>query len=239
MLGLMLTIPIVLLIGMAAKFTDLRTYLATVLARAADKISIKLNRGEAHDVEFEEPKLVLIAGQLKSDGTITGPAADGKVAMTETSAAAIAASASGLDTTQDRTAWPTVQGGKPDTDVYLGVAQITLVGGSKADNVLVPAVAAKYGVIMPFAGWSDTADTYTFAFQDEDNTALTPALCTEFNVTWAVLKTCIGFGGATTGPYHFPWFKGTVVNKALECDITGGAGAEKIVVWFWYWYESA
>lgn len=64
------------------KSTDLATYLATVLGRAASRIAILLKRPDSFDVEFEEPKLVVIAGTVNSGGALTLGNATGQMPVT-------------------------------------------------------------------------------------------------------------------------------------------------------------
>ena len=167
------------------KSTDLASYIANVLSKAATKISVVLRRPDAHDVEFEEPKLVLIAGQLKSDGTVTGPAADGKIAVTEASCAGMAATAAYIETdTRFGNSAPTINAGWNAVDVIplhrrIGRVQWTTdAGGDKVYAELVPALAGYYGVmrVLSIKANVNTAAGATITFESPAATAALPTV---------------------------------------------------------------
>ena len=126
----------------------------------------------------------------------------------------------------------------------MGFFDVALTGGTIADVVLVPALAGFTGVVQPFAVWSDTVDEYSFALQDEDNSPLNPANATPVDVDIkgtneiAPFATTHGVAGDNSGtPHECITYHGVAANKALECDISGGGGTEKVIGWFVYWYE--
>ena len=54
----------------------------------------------------------------------------------------------------------------------------------------------------------------------------------------APFATTHGVAGDNSGtPHECITYHGVAANKALECDISGGGGTEKVIGWFVYWYE--
>jgi hypothetical protein len=130
-----------------------------------------------------------------------------------------------------------------DAQQRIGFAEATLVGGALANLVLVPAVAGKTGFVRPFAVWSDSADTYIFAFENADDIDLQP-FATPVDVDIKHDDEVAPFGGThgaagdnSGGPGHSVIYRSPTDNNALEVDILGGAGAEHVVIWFIYHYE--
>lgn len=121
---------------------------------------------------------------------------------------------------------------------------IVLVGGSLANVPVIPALAGFYGVINPFAIWGDTADVYTLTFQDEDDVALHPQIMVanqieiKGNNEISPFSTTHGAAGDNSGSPPKPvvlW--GASDNKAIEVDVTGGAGTEELVLFVEYYWN--
>ena len=95
---------------------------------------------------------------------------------------------------------------------------IVLSGGSKANHQLHPGLAGFYGGIWVHGLWSDTADTYTLAFQDEDDAACTP-INPAFSVTVPAAGDFVLLDLILRGPSDA---------KAIEVDVGGGGGTEEL-----------
>lgn len=101
---------------------------------------------------------------------------------------------------------------------YGALGAMTLAGGALANHVLSAAIASYADVIELIGLWSDTADTYTLEFDDEDGTdllGLPIALDVEVaagEVTW--LHRAAGWAAAD--------------NKDLRVSVSGGAGVEEL-----------
>lgn len=107
---------------------------------------------------------------------------------------------------------------------------ITLVGGALANLELLPALAGYTGHML-FVGLNmNSADTYVLTFQDEDDAQLLP----KPNRIDAV----IGTAYVPYTPEKSLTFSGIADNKALEVDITGGAGAEEGGIYGIGYYET-
>lgn len=94
---------------------------------------------------------------------------------------------------------------------------ILLSGGAKADHKLVDGVAGLRVVMHVLGFWADTADTYTLAFQDEDD-----APATGINAAFAVVLAA----GNTFVPLDL-YFSYPTAAKDAEVDIGGGSGTEE------------
>jgi len=110
------------------------------------------------------------------------------------------------------------------------VVPIVLVGGALADNVVIPALAGYYGVFRPLALIANTTDTYTLTFQDEDDAAASGLLAGVINVA------CTEYIAADLS--HCGVVYKPTDNKALEVDVSGGAGVEILALIGEYWYET-
>jgi hypothetical protein len=99
--------------------------------------------------------------------------------------------------------------------------------------------------VQPICIWSDTADHYTFAFEDADDADCFPfatPIAVETKGANEVAPFCAthGVAGDNSGsPPLLPLWRNNAPATALEVDVAGGAGVEEIVLWFNRWYEDS
>ena len=114
----------------------------------------------------------------------------------------------------------------------MGFTEVQLSAGVLPNVSLVPAAPGYYGVLCLCGLMSDTPGTYQLTVQDEDDNDVDG-----------------GIGGrvdmVVSTAYVPEWEREPVAfwkvgrdNKALEVDISGGAGAEKIGIYYKYHYET-
>lgn len=202
---------------------------------------------------FQQPiQPVFIAGHFDSTGTIVPGNSNGELPQVEKNSAAINAKLANVEGNEryNRDGLVNVSpagGGGSSANAqkrFVGISA-TLVGGSLANVVILPALAGFTGYIQPYALWSDTADEFTLAFQDEDDAALLPAAVVALQVDVkhpneaAPIGGTHGVAGDNSGAPIFPLvFQGIADNKALEVDISGGTGGEEMGVFLKRWYET-
>ncbi len=120
-----------------------------------------------------------------------------------------------------------------------GFATMAMAGGVIADQVLVPARAGYRGVVQPYAVQSPSAAIVPLItiFQDEDNAGLGGQ---NGVIHTTLLQYFLCAFGQTTSNDNVPLrpitMYGTVANKDVEVDLSGGAGAEQVNMWYLYWW---
>lgn len=219
---------------------DLKSYLSNILGRTADKILVALRRSGAQDTEFEEPKLVVVAGTIKNDGTGGANDSSGQIPVKEASAASIDGRLI-LQTSGIEAALLTF-GANTGVNVQIQQAKhrialipITIAAGGAITNVaVVPALASYKGKFIIRNIWMDTTDaTTSFFFHNEAGTALTGSPATPgfspVNLTAYVNNTQLN-GCA---------FSNATANNECRLDVAGvGAGAANGMLQVDFWYEA-
>ncbi|GAG92852.1 unnamed protein product, partial [marine sediment metagenome] len=109
------------------------------------------------------------------------------------------------------------------------LGDMVLAAGVLNNHVLVPALAGFNACIKIHSVWSNTADTYSLTFQDEDDVTLTGMP--------VVVDFVIAANNTAVDAYGMTGFAATV-NDAIEVDIAGGAGVEVLYLAYEFWYET-
>lgn len=132
---------------------SLAAYIATILSKVATKVMVLFDDSK-DTLDLPPPTPVIIIGQGKSDGTIVGPASDGKLAVTETSGAASSTYMANINAFAQigqvgAIVGPYVTAANAlNAQHRIGRAVITCDGaGAWANESLVPALAGYYGVM--------------------------------------------------------------------------------------------
>jgi len=114
----------------------------------------------------------------------------------------------------------------------IGIKEMTMVGGTLANQELVSGIASYYGVLLLAYVISDTSGNVGLTFQDEDDAALTGLMGGVATVACVANTINESLEGAVL-------YKGTD-NKALEVDVThdAGGGGEKVTLGYYYWWET-
>lgn len=105
---------------------------------------------------------------------------------------------------------------------------ITLSGGVAANLQIVAALSGYSGFFILKSVTSDTPDTYQITAQDEDDTACTGGIEGRVDAVIATAYVPLSIEQL--------FYRG-VTNKALEIDIAGGGGVEKLMFQGEFWYE--
>lgn len=209
-------------------------------------IGVRLPKGWAggKGITLDFETFVGLVMALKSGGTFTSRDSLGQDKVVEASAAGILTQATGVAnnisyqlasllralplSVGDNVLQPTSAQAAYAHHRIISVP-FTLVGGVLANLELVPALASYKGRMRILAVWSDTAFAATLTFQDEDDAALVPPPCIE-TATIATAYTPISYNQPS-----LYWCD--TANKALEVDISGGAGVEVGWILLEFWYE--
>ena len=110
----------------------------------------------------------------------------------------------------------------------------TLAGGVLANAEILAKATGFYGVVRPLGLIADSADTYILTHQDEDDDP-----CIGVTVDGvARVDVVVGTAYVWYPIEKPPVFYGDTDNKAIEVDISGGAGAEKGCILYEGWYET-
>ena len=120
------------------------------------------------------------------------------------------------------------------------VVNATLVGGSLADLEVVPKLAGWTGCLEIVGIWSDTAFTATITPQDEDDADINPTnISGGGGVQTDLLEDhIVPFGASGANNLGRMTFYGIADEKALELDISGGGGTEKLAIFLYLFYRT-
>lgn len=220
----------------AKKLTSLAQWLAAKLGRGAADQLVEID--EQHENQMPAPVPVIIAGTVNSGGALTGNSATGTLPVTEASAATIATQnqyiyCGTLQAVPAGVATDDFAGGALKSfyrQRRIGIAMLTLAGGVLAATELIAAVAGYYPVMKLKKIISDTTDTYTLTFTNNDGDALdgliggVGAIACTANQATAALEDLVLYRVEEA--------------KNIRVAISGGGGAEKITLEFEYWYET-
>ena len=105
---------------------------------------------------------------------------------------------------------------------------MTLAAGVLNNHTLIAGIANYYACVRVWGLWSDTADTYTLTFQDEDDVAAVGVP--------AALAVAVAANEVT--PLYGINMHAATDDDDLEVDVAGGAGIEELYLLYEYWYET-
>lgn len=219
---------------MAVERLSLKQLLDAIASLDVEHILVDVER-DGRSIVLPPAVLTMFAG---SDGKLDSPAdASGRLPVLEQNSPTTLTQAQYTTRLLQSMGHPGV-GARPYTSVndaanaegrYGIYSDIMLEGGSVANHKLVDKVAGYRAVVALVSLWSDTAQTYTLALQDEDNAA-----CELVNPFLSVR--------VPTAGDHIPLYgivaRASADDKDLEVDIGGGAGAEALNLTYIYWYET-
>jgi hypothetical protein len=191
--------------------------------------------------------VILVGGTLAAGTLSTVVGTDNKLATTETSGASIATNTASIDVSAGFTAsatqsiTPTVAARPTSLAVQqaaykrIGAKSVTLAAGAATNQVLVSKTASYYCAAEIIGLWADTARTYNFIFQDEDDTACLPA---NMNAAGKGLSIAIATPNVPVMLEQPITVWVSADNKDLEVDVSGGGGVETLVLFYRYWLET-
>lgn len=197
---------------------------------------------------YQEEQLTVVATMMDTAGNLHNPL-NTSGEFVEASAVDILGHLENLDDYAKYSRTTMGAAGPPsqadENQVRLGAANITLVGGVVTNVELVPSKVGFTGYVMPYALWASDDDEYILVFQDEDDAPLNPTNCDAINVEikhdneLSPIVQTHGAAGDNSGSSATDiFFYGIADAKALEIDVSGGAGGETLVLYYKYWYET-